>query len=228
MSLKFLPHRCVSAAALTLAVVLAAGAVLAAMLPGCALVGATTYAIAGPTKTVTVPAEYTGLEGKSVAVMIAGDEYLLYRYPKAQILLATNIAARIVENIDGVRMVNPQPITKFQKENPEWMTLPYGELIQRVQVDRIVLVDLGDYRLHDPGNRELWRAVIEGNIGVVEADSRDPDNYAYYKGVRATFPEDGGVGVLESDQETVELAVTTLFAQKVAKLFYTHDEEVKR
>lgn len=198
------------------------------LLAGCGGVAAATYVIAGPTKTVVVPAQYTGLEGRTIAVMIAGDEYMLYRFPDAQNRLAANISARIAENVDGARVVNPATVTKFQKDNPEWMTLPYGELIRKINVERLVIVDLSDYRLHDPGNSSLWRAVISGNVGVIEAEDNDPDNYAFYTNVKAHFPEDGGIGVLNSDAETVELAVSTMFSKDVAQLFYQHEKEVDR
>lgn len=195
---------------------------------GCAGIAAATYAVAGPTKTVVVPAQYTGLDGRTVAVMVAGDEYLLYRFPEAQIRLSSNISARIAENVDGARVVNPMTMVKFQKDNPAWMTLPYGELISKVQVERLVIIDLSEYRLHDPGDKSTWRAVVSANVGVVEAEDIDPDNFSFFTNVRATFPEDGGIGVLNSDAETVELAVTTMFAQDVAELFYQHEKEVKR
>lgn len=195
---------------------------------GCAGVAAATYAIAGPTKTVVVPAQYTGLEGRTVAVMVAGDEYLLYRFPDAQIRLSSNVSARIAENVDGVRVINPMTISQFQKDNPAWMTLPYSELIRKVNVDRLIIIDLSEYRLNDPGDKSMWRAVVSANVGVVEAEDIDPDNYTFFKNVKATFPEDGGIGVLNSDAETVELAVSTMFSQDVAELFYQHEKEVKR
>lgn len=195
---------------------------------GCQAVGAATYMVAGPTKTVTVPARYTGLDDQSVAVMIAGDEYMLYRYPRAQIMLATNISGRLVEHVPGVTVVNPQTVIQFQHENPEWLTLTYSELIERMDVDRLIIVDLAEYRTHDPGDKNLWRGKIVGNVGVIERDAIDPDNFSFYASEQAMFPEDGGIGVLNSDEQTVQLALTATFAQKTVEMFYEHEKEVPR
>ncbi|MEM9253510.1 MAG: hypothetical protein AAGB29_14290, partial [Planctomycetota bacterium] len=46
-----------------------------------------------------VEAEYRGLEGKSIAVFVSADEFLLYRHPQVRDKVGRSIAGRLQENL---------------------------------------------------------------------------------------------------------------------------------
>ena len=190
--------------------------------PGCWF-AATAF---GGEKTYRVDARYTGLENRSVAVLVAADEYLLFTQPRAPQLIGQAVSNEIASNVEGVTVANPRQVAAFQARNPYWSTTPYAELIEQLDVDRLVVVDLAEYRLHDPGNKHVWRGVIAAGVVVAEADRPDPDQLAFEASVRAQFPENREVGVVNADRETIELATLKLFAVEVGRLFYDH--EVRR
>jgi len=175
---------------------------------------------------VDVEAEYLGLADQRVAVMVAADGHMLHNYPEAPSRLTKVMTAAIAQNVPGVTTTIPGEVAKFQTANPYWMNLRYGDLAKKLNVDKIVLVDLVEYQTHEPGNSHVWQGLITANIGVVDAKAKDPDNFVYYNTVGVRFPEVSDIGILDSDDETIQLGMSLLFARKGGGLFFDHQIEV--
>ena len=197
--------------------------ICAAMLGGCGVIPWMASGVGGGEKTYSVEAQYRGLDNRSVAVMVSADEVTLFQQPNAPKTVARAITSLLAQHIPGIELTNPAQIAKYQVNNPYWTTLPYSQLIEKMGVDRLVLVDLVDYRTHEPGNAHVWRGVVTGNVLVIEADSPDPDNPAFFSTVRAEFPEDTTVGVVNADAQTIQLGMVSLFARRAGGLFYDHE-----
>lgn len=180
----------------------------------------------GEKKTVEVQAEYLGLADQRVAVMVAADGHMQHNYPEATARLTKVMTAAITQNVPGVTTTIPDQIAKFQKANPYWMNMRYGELAKKMNVDKVVLVDLVEYQTHEPGNAHVWQGLITANVGVIDADAPDPDNFVFYNTVSVRFPETSDIGVLDSDNETIQLGMSLLFARRGGGLFYDHQVEV--
>lgn len=191
-------------------------------LTGCAL-------FADPNKKIMVDikAQYQGLENQRVAVMVSADGYTLYEHPDAPMLLCRAVTGRIATNVPGITVTVPDSVIRFQKTNPYWTNLRYGELARRLGVDKIVLIDLVEYRTHEPGNAHIWQGVITANIGVVDASIPDPDNFVFYNTVTAKFPQNSSIGVINSDHESIQLGMVVLFARASGGLFYDHQVEAE-
>lgn len=201
---------------------LGALALLCLAVTGCNMIGYAGQALRGDNERIEVEAEYRGLEGKSVAVLVAADEYTLGTYPTAPLGVARAVSARLAENMPSVTVTDPQEIVKFQQKNPFWITSRYGELVEKLGVDAIVLIDLVEYRTHEPGNAYVWAGLITANVGVIERDAENPDNFTFFNTVRAQFPEDRKVGVPNQDDQTIQLGMHSIFSRDAAGLFYDH------
>ena len=182
----------------------------------------------GEKQMVNVQAEYLGLANQRIAVMVAADSHMLYQYAEARDNVCRAITAGIAKNVPGVTITIPDLLSDFQDDNPYWINMRYGELAKRLDVDMIVLVDLIEYQTHEPGNAHLWQGLITGNIGVIDAHSPDPDNFVFQNTVTVQFPEDSTVGVIDSDDDTIQLGMVTLFARRGGGLFYDHQIEIDK
>ncbi len=189
---------------------------------GCNYMAYMGQALQGDEEVTEVEADYRGLEGKSIAVMVAADEYVLFTHPDAQIGVARAVSARLADNMPSVIVMDPAKVVQFQAENPYWYAIPYSELIQKMDVDAIVLIDLVEYQTHEPGNKYIWQGIITGNVGVILADAENPDDFVYYTTVRALFPEDRKVGVVDANNATIQLGMHSIFSRDAAGLFYDH------
>jgi len=190
---------------------------------GCSILG---YALSplDRERTVNVEARYTDLVGKRVAVLVAAPERTLVKYPQARPSLTKSISRALSEHIDDVTLMNPKQVLRFQRKNQYWHTLRYSRLIEQMDVDRIVLIDLIDYQTHEPGNRHVFKGVVNANVSVIDASAADPDNLAFSTQIRVQHP-DNSVGAVNRDEQTIELAAVQKFTRKATRLFYKHQEK---
>ena len=106
----------------------------------------------GEKKMIDVKAQYLGLADQRVAVLTSADPHLLHEYPKAPLVINKAITSRIAKNVPGVTTTIPEEIDAFQKQNPYWANMRYSELAEKLDVDRVVLIDLIEHQTHEPGN----------------------------------------------------------------------------
>lgn len=196
-------------------------------LSGCTYLGYIANAVEGEGATVDKAAQYRGLEGKTIAVLVATDEYTLYEHPDAPAAVGRAVSRQIAADIKGVTMMDPKQLADFQKQNLYWHTMPYGDIVKRLKVDRVVYVDLAQFVTHDGGDKTLWRGTIDANVNVIAADAQNPDDLVFSTRTHASFPTDKEVGVLESNDQTIKAGTIGLFAQKVANLFRDHQAPAK-
>ena len=176
-------------------------------------------------KKIEVLAEYEGLENKSVAVIVHADAATLYEFPTVAQTVSGNVAFRIQQNVRGVSILPPAAVAQWQYQTPAWSTLPYGQIAEDLNVDRVVLIDMYEYRLNPPGNMYLWEGVAAANVGVIERNGLDPDSFAATFDVRVRFPNQEGLGRESASSSDIQTGVLTKFVQKCAWLFYTHIED---
>lgn len=175
-------------------------------------------------KLIEVHPEYDGLEDKTVAVVVDADLATLYEYPDAAITVATNVSHRIQRSVPGALVLSPQIISDWQYRTPQWGALPFSDIASGLDVDRVVHIDLFEFRLNPPGNRWLWEGVCAGNVGIIERDGLDPDNFVETFRIAVNFPKEQGVGRDNADAAVIKSGLLTLFVEETAWLFYRHYE----
>ncbi len=177
------------------------------------------------TESSEVPAEYDGLRGKSFAVIVAADRATQADFPDVVARLTVEISRRLAEHVGASGYVPGEKVLQWQYNNPRWSTMPMSELAQQLGVQRLVYVDLIEYRLNDPGNAYLWDGLGTANVGVVEADTSLPDDFAMQKQVSVKFPDNEGAGPAEIPFAAVNTELARRLADRAAWLFYTHEEK---
>lgn len=176
-------------------------------------------------KKLDVPAQYDGLEGRSVAVIVNADYATLVEHPTVAGQVTANVSARIARFVKGASVLAPTQVLEWQYRTPQWRAMPYGEIAKELGVDRLVHIDLYEYRLNPVGNSYLWDGVGGANIGVIEADGLAPDEFVFSTNVVARFPDQEGVGRESARAEDIERGLLTLFIQRASWLFYRHIED---
>ncbi len=196
----------------------AAGGLLLLVLSGCTMFNYAWYVVGGvdQDKTIIVKSEYHGLQDKKTAVLVAADEF---NYPTVPLSICRSVSARLKQEVTGIKITSPSDIDRFQKDNPYWTTMSPGELIKKLKVERLVYIDVSDFGLHEPGNAEIWHGLIDANVSVAEADSKNPDDFVYTKQVRTSYPPDNPVGLLSSDDSVIQVGLLKQFSMYVGGLF---------
>ena len=176
-------------------------------------------------KKIEVLAKYAGLDNKRVAILVKADMGTVYEHPTAVPNISFNLAQRLQENIPGIKVMDPRVSMNFQHQTPNWSAQPLGQVAEELDVDRLVIIDLYEYRLTTPGNRYLWEGVEAGNIGVAERDGIDPDQTVDQWNVSAQFPLDAGVTRESMPLSSVQTGLLATFIRNSAWVFYDHIEE---
>ena len=205
----------------------AAGACALALLPGCGVFGVASKVgeAIEVEKKVEVLAKYRGLENKTVAVLVNAERGVLYEYPTVVPNVAGNVAAGILAKVSGAQVLDWRESLNWTYRTPSWNTLPLGHIAEELGVDRVVIVDIFEFRLHPPGNRWIWDGMAGATIGIVERDSIDPDAFAEEYSVSVKFPDVKELSRESAAEEGIQTGLVAKFTQTVNKLFYDHLED---
>ncbi|MAY75857.1 MAG: hypothetical protein CMJ31_14285 [Phycisphaerae bacterium] len=211
----------------THAIALAAIGLLALSLaPGCvvgALVGGMAES-AHQAGSTMIPAAYAGVEGKSYAVVVSADRSIQAEHPGLVEHLTQRVDRLISENAGASGHVPAQTVLSKLYNNVGWIALGRGELGERLGVERLIVLELNEYRLHEPGNRYTWEGVATGIVQVYEIDSGLPDEPLYEQAIRVAFPDQMGILREQLGQSVVTSALSQRLSNRMAWLFFDHEE----
>lgn len=172
-----------------------------------------------------VEAEYLDLNDKSVAVMVYTPDDIGFNFPLARPLITKEICRRIMAKVPDVRVVDPEQVLAWQEkdENRYWAARPKSELLRQFGVDRLVVVEMDEYRTRNPGNRYELRGVISATVVVIEAESSNPDNYSARFNKLVMYPQKNKkLDAFAINEKKVERQTQVWFCEEVAGLFYDH------
>lgn len=188
---------------------------------GCDAVGFVAQAVDSETE-VEFKAEYEGLSGKRVAVLVDSPLDAQYEHPTAVPRLCEYLSAGLHEACDGARILPPNYAVAYQANNIYWPTMEIPRLAEDLKVERLVIVDLVEYRLQSPGNSYLWDGVIIADVNVFEADGADPMTPTFTQRVKVRYPPMDGIQRDQVPQAVIEQGLQVKFGQEATKLFYTY------
>lgn len=174
--------------------------------------------------TRSVPAEYTGLEGRTFAVVVAVDRSIQAQNPDLVPLLVTRLSERLRAESGASGYVPPGLLVTFMNQRPRWIAMTHSELAEELGVDRLIHVDLYEFRLNEPGNRYVWEGVAAASVGVAEMESFAPDEFSFRREIRVGFPDGKGFTSSDFGADVVKSRLINRITDRITWLFYTHDE----
>lgn len=173
-------------------------------------------------KLIQVLPEYEGLENHTVAVLVNTDLSTLYEYPQVARQIAAGISLNIQKAIPSARVMHPDQVIAWQFNTSQWSALPYGDIAASLKVDRIVYIEMYEYRIHPPGNSWLYEGVCAATVGIIERGNIDPDSFAQAMNTTTTFPNIKSLTRDEATPERVQLGLLSKFITETSRLFYEH------
>jgi hypothetical protein len=177
--------------------------------------------------THSVAEEYDGLRGRSFAVIVTSDRMLQGSHPTLLPRLTSRITQRLVEQqtlIGATAFVPPMTLLEFQLSNPNWVAWGYDRLAEELGVERLIVVELFDYRLHEIGNEYLWDGLAAARVGVVESDGLGSGDFVFSKEIQVRYPNQTGLGPQDMRLNQVQGMLENRFIDRVTWLFYKHEE----
>ena len=176
------------------------------------------------TAKVMVEAEYRGLEGESVAVIVDAQRDIYMTSPEIVGAILTEVVARLEENEAAERIISPQQVQTVLYDEPDLLDRTFDEIAARFGVTRLVIIQLEEFRLSEFGNEYVWNGHAAGNLMVVEADSYLEDDVRLDRYVSVRYPTQPNVTVDEIPAQAVALELLRRFANRTSWFFYDHLE----
>ncbi len=137
----------------------------------------------------------------------------------------------MADNIKGISMVPYSRVQAFVEANPYWMLKPPSSIQKTLGVQRLVWVDVKDFRLHEQGaGTDLLQGLASGQIRVLEAESTQSNNFTFFQDATSHYPplRRSSVGMPEGHGDLTEAKVRfnliQLFSRDTAGAFYDHEE----
>ncbi|MEM0982843.1 MAG: hypothetical protein AAGI17_02715 [Planctomycetota bacterium] len=218
--------RTVRSRPLAAAVAAALAVTTAFSLGGCALFGFIAYTAENARRTgsTTYPADYDGLTDKTYAVVVEADRVIQAEHPSLVPRLIDRVNTMIHDNAGASQYIPSDRIVRFIYDNPTWQALSRGELAERLGVERLIVVEVLEYRHHSEGNPYIWEGVASAITSVFESDSGIPDDPSFQRSFIVSFPDNTEVLRESIPEAAVRTELTNRVARRAAWLFYEHDE----
>jgi len=195
-------------------------------LSGC-IIGATIGGMAESYKrtgTSEVEAEYEGIAGKSFTVVVSADRMIEGVNPGIAARITQRVNDRLIQNARPSHAIPSTDLLTVLYNTPQWPAMPRSEVAEMLEVQRLIVIELTEYRLHEPGNQYIWDGSASCIVTVYESDSPFPDDPVYEKAVRVSFPDMGGLMRTEIPEAAVNTEIANRLTNRIAWLFYTHEE----
>jgi hypothetical protein len=166
----------------------------------------------------TVPARYTGLKGKRVAVIcVSNSEAFGPSY--ASQLLASQVGKLIEANVSDVTVVEPQKIAEWIDRN-DWDYLDYKAVARGVKAEMVVAIDLDSFSLHE--GKTLYKGRADVDVVVYDMTAQGKDVFTYSP-TQIQFPQNAGHHTTDMSEEAFRRQFLSVVASRIARQFYPYD-----
>ena len=183
--------------------------VVAISISGCGLINWVSYVFAPASRMKTIKAEFDGLKGKSVAVVVYADLETQVDYPTVQLELCDVVAA----------------VIRYQSENPRWDIMPPEKLCEVFDCDYVLLISLMEFSTRERGSVYLVRGRIKADVSVYQAGLSSTDGAnPVWRGepISVQYPQQSTLGVPAENERAIRVQTERLFATELVKKFYDY------
>jgi hypothetical protein len=194
---------------------------------GCSVLGAVASNIPK-----IVQAEYEGLRGQKVAVMVWVDRGVRIDFPGLQLDTATLIQGDLAANTGKNELKGTsfpweaRSVVRFQREHPELEGKPATDYATRISgITRLLYVEVDDFSTRGDETVQLRRGRMSGRVRVVELQDGAAKVVYEKQGIEVAYPEKRPEGLLNTTEAQVYEQTLRAFAIKISQLFYDYEVE---
>jgi len=163
-----------------------------------------------------VPAEYSGLRGKHVAVVCRPVVELEFTDAGTARELAERIGSNIRDNVRRVNVISQQEVSRWLDENA-WVDYP--TLGKTVDADMVIGIDLDHFSLHEGstlyrGRTTAHMRVYDVTDGSVIFDKRMDD---------FVFPADSAIPTADQSEQQFRALFLRILAGRLSRCFHAYE-----
>jgi len=185
------------------------------VLTGCGFFGGVYSDVAG----TPMPAQYTGMQKKSILILVYTDSSTEFLYPQARKEVSSFVAYELRKHLPKSKLLPSAAVIKYQNDTPGWDALPVNTIGRHFGVDRVLYIEIIKYHTHAPGGRNLMQGQIEAHVAVY--DTHLPGSGRVFSTVINTlWPKSGPEPVFHTDSSAVLYNTLQRFGRSVVRCFY--------
>lgn len=170
------------------------------------------------TGAANVPAAFSGLEGKRVAVVCITDSSTFG--PQADsLVLADMIASALRQNVKDIELVPSDEIADWIDRN-DWDEMDFEEIGRGVQAERVVAVELAGLSLYEGPTLYKGRASAKVRVLDMEQGGKELFRRQLHE---ITFPVNGAYPATSTSEATFRRSFIDVLARQISRLFYEYE-----
>jgi hypothetical protein len=167
-----------------------------------------------------VPAKYTGLRDQKVAVVCVSNDSI-YNPHSTSAKLARRVEQLLQAKVRQIQIIDQDQVADWI-DNNEWdqVDYDYRKIGRGLEADKVVVVELTSYRLHEGGT--MYKGRCELNAFVYDITGAG-EKTLILDGMPVVYPANGGQSTATRSEGQFENDFLNVVAHDVAKNFYRYD-----
>ncbi len=164
------------------------------------------------------PAEYAGLEGKKVAVVVVTNGST-YGPGSEAVLLGRGIERHLRMEVSDIEIINQDKIADWVDQN-NWNHIDYIEVGKGLGADMVIGIDVENYSLTD--GQTMFKGRSDFSIKVLDMSKRG-DKIVWTKAPPTyEFPKHGGRYRDTTSKTKFQRQYNTMMSQEIARYFFPY------
>lgn len=162
------------------------------------------------------PADFAGLEGKRVAVVVVSDASA-YGPDTLTYAVSKIVSMDLSNNVKDITVIPPTEIEEWM-DTKGWDQTDFQDLGKGVGAEMVLAIEVGSYTIHDGAT--LYKGQSELSVSVHDMES---GGILFSQGPEAyVFPANGRPAIQTTPRQFEQMYLAKL-TTKVSRLFYAHD-----
>jgi hypothetical protein len=163
-----------------------------------------------------VPAEFTGLRGKHVAVVCRPIVELEFSDSGSSRELASLVGSQLESKVRRARIIGQHEVARWIDEN-SWVDFP--TLGKSLDADKVVGIDLEEFRLHEGST--LYRGRATAHVRVFDVASKE---VVFEKRIDGfTFPANSAIPTTDRSEAEFRGMFLQMLSQKISRCFHAYE-----
>ncbi|MCA9150579.1 MAG: hypothetical protein KDA92_14810 [Planctomycetales bacterium] len=166
----------------------------------------------------TVPANFTGLEGKRIAVVCVSNSEA-FGPAGAASSLARTVGKLVKANVEDVTVIDQQKIEQWIDRN-DWDYVDFLAVGRGVNAETVVAIDLDGFSLHD--GKTLYKGRADISMVVYDMTSGGKEVFAYSPN-QIQYPENMSAHTTDMSERAFRAQFLNVLGNRIARQFYPYD-----
>lgn len=193
---------------------------------GCALFEWTAQ-MTVPPPTQKVEAEFAGLPGKNVAVVVWTEMSTELEDPHLRGDLARYVQAAVKQNLENVTFVPQRKIHDYQQTHLRWADTPPWILGRQFEAEMVMMVQVTYYTLTRPGQLLYQQGRLTADCALYDLKRpRGHEKVWDRQNMVAQYPPEHHSSRVASKPSATRSELLKQFGELLARSFYEHKEQL--